>query len=166
MDNSVSWYKVFNAIISYDCLQLTVFFFSDSNCTNPVVDDSINQANDNLENGEDPGVSLNGLTNIVKENDVASGNIVQLDQTITFAIEKQTLLIQTTADPSLKDQSSKNFTISVIDLSDVVMANSDAFWGLDWTARTEAIDQVQKNVDDTLYLLAENLLDEVLNMLR
>ena len=66
-----------------------------------------------------------------------------------------------TANSSFKDESSKNFTISVIDLSDVVMANSDAFWGLDWTARTEAIDQVQKNVDDTLYLLAENLLDTV-----
>jgi hypothetical protein len=139
-------------------------FFSDSNCTNPVVDNSINEANNNLENGEDPGVTLNRLTNDVKENDnVASGNIVRLDQTIKLAIEKQTSLINATDDPSLKDQSSKNFTISVIDLSDVVMANSNAFWGLDWTARSEAIDQVQNNVDDTLYLLAENLLDTVFN---
>lgn len=137
------------------------FIFSISNCTNLVVDDSINQANDDIANGQDPGGSLNGLTNVIKDNDVASGNIVQLDQTVKFAIQKQTLLMATTTDPSLKDESSKNFTISVIDLNNALMENNDAFWGLEWTARSEAIDQVQKNVDDTLYLLAENLLDQV-----
>nr|CAH0106133.1 unnamed protein product [Daphnia galeata] len=129
-----------------------------SNCTNPVVDNSINEANN-----ENKKKSENGNGEDQENDNVASGNIVRLDQTIKLAIEKQTSLINATDDPSLKDQSSKNFTISVIDLSDVVMANSNAFWGLDWTARSEAIDQVQNTVDDTLYLLAENLLDTVEN---
>jgi len=104
---------------------------------------------------------LNSLTNVVKDNEIASGNIVQLDQTVSFAVQKQTLLIASITDPSLKEESSKNFTMSVIDLNDVVLGNTNAFWGLDWAARSEAINQVQKNVDETLFLLAENLLDKV-----
>jgi hypothetical protein len=104
---------------------------------------------------------LNSLTNVVKDNEIASGNIVQLDQTVSFAVQKQTLLIASIEDPSLKEESSKNFTMSVIDLNDVVLGNTNAFWGLDWAARSEAINQVQKNVDETLFLLAENLLDKV-----
>ena len=106
---------------------------------------------------------MNGLTNDVKDIDIASGNIVQLDQTVKLAIDKQTLLIAETTDPNLRYESSKNFTMSVIDLNDVIMNNNFAFWGLDWTARSEAINQVQKNVDDTLYLLTENLVDKVFN---
>ena len=104
---------------------------------------------------------MNSLTNVVKDNEIASGNIVQLDQTVSFAVQKQTLLIASITDPSLKEESSKNFTMSVIDLNDVVLGNTNAFWGLDWAARSEAINQVQKNVDETLFLLAENLLDKV-----
>ncbi len=137
------------------------FVFSISNCTNLVVEDSINQVNNDIANGEDPGESLSILTNVVKDNGIASGNIAHLDQTVSFAIEQQTLLMATTPDASLREKSCKNFTISVIDLNDAVLRNASAFWGLNWVARSEAISEVQKNVDDTLFLLAENLLDKV-----
>jgi hypothetical protein len=42
-----------------------------------------------------------------------------------------------------------------------LLTNDLAFWGLDPISRSEAIDQVQKNIDDTLFLLADNLLDQV-----
>jgi ABC-type iron transport system FetAB permease component len=104
---------------------------------------------------------LNSLTNVVKENGIAPGNLVQLDQTVSFAIEQQTSLMVNTTDASLREESCKNFTISVIDLNGVVLGNASAFWGLNWEARSEAISEVQKNVDDTLFLLAENLLDKM-----
>ena len=105
---------------------------------------------------------MNALTNVFKENELASGDIVQLDQTIQLAIDIQADLMSIdNTDSNSRDSSSKVFAKSMIDLYDVVLLNKRAYWGLEWILRSESIDQVQKNVDDTLFLLAENLLDGI-----
>ena len=135
--------------------------FEFSNCTNPVVEESINQANEEIAKGGNPSESLDGLSIVLKENEIASGNIVQLDKTVRLAIEKQAELLSGNLDPNSKDASSKNFTNSIVNVNNVLLTNEVAFWGLEPIARSEAIGQVQKNVDDTLFLLAENLIDQV-----
>lgn len=132
-----------------------------SNCTNPIVEDAISQANDDIMNGNDPGGSLNSLTSVVDENELASGNIIQLQDTVVLAIERQSQLIAEDPDPISRDLKSKNFTKSVVDLSDVMMTSTEAFWGLETIARDEAINRIQTSVNDTLFLLAENFLDEI-----
>ena len=132
-----------------------------SNCTNPIVDNSINGANENIAKGEDPTESLNSVTDVLKENEMASGNVVQLDQTIKLAIEKQAELLLGIANPNTKDSSSKNFTKSVVDVNNELLKNELAFWGLEPIARSEALGQVQKNIDDTLFLLADYLIDGI-----
>ncbi|XP_046446437.1 adhesion G protein-coupled receptor L3-like [Daphnia pulex] len=132
-----------------------------SNCTNPIVEDSINQANKNITNGGNPSESLNGISTVLKENEMATANIVQLDMTVRLAIEKQTELLSASTDVNSKDASSKNFTNSIVDVNNELLTNDLAFWGLDPISRSEAIDQVQKNIDDTLFLLADNLLDQL-----
>jgi hypothetical protein len=92
---------------------------------------------------------------------MATANIVQLDMTVRLAIEKQTELLSASTDVNSKDASSKNFTNSIVDVNNELLTNDLAFWGLDPISRSEAIDQVQKNIDDTLFLLADNLLDQV-----
>ncbi len=132
-----------------------------SNCINPVVGNSINHANANITNGGNPTESLNFLTNVLNENELASGNIAQLDQTIRLAIDKQIVLMTANSDSNSRDSSSKVFAKSVIDLYDIIFVNEKAFWGLPWILRSDAVDRVQKNVDDTLFLLAENLIDGI-----
>ncbi|KAI9565576.1 hypothetical protein GHT06_009368 [Daphnia sinensis] len=132
-----------------------------SKCSNPVVEDSINQANNEIVNGTNPSESLNSLTNVVEANEIASGNIVQLQQTVVLAIGRQSELIAEDPDPVSREATTKNFTNSVVDLSDVMMNSTAAFWGLEINARAEAINQIQTSVDDTLFLLADNLLDNI-----
>lgn len=132
-----------------------------SKCSNPVVEDSINQANNEIVNGDNPSSSLNSLTSVVKTNELASGNVIQLQQTVVLAINRQSELIAEDPDPVSRDATSKNFTNSVIDLNDVMMNSTSSFWGLEIDARTEVINQIQTNVDDTLVLLAKNLLDNI-----
>ncbi|XP_046446417.1 adhesion G protein-coupled receptor L3-like [Daphnia pulex] len=132
-----------------------------SNCVNPIVGNSINHANANITDGENPSESLNFLTKVLNENELESGNIAQLDQTIRLAFDKQTVLMTANSDSNSRDSSSKVFAKSVIDLYDIMFVNAKAFWGLPWILRSEAVDRVQKNVDDTLFLLAENLIDGI-----
>ncbi|KAI9565575.1 hypothetical protein GHT06_009367 [Daphnia sinensis] len=132
-----------------------------SNCTNPVIENSINQANNEIENGGNPSQALDSLSSVLKQNELGSGDIIQVDQTVRLAIDKQTQLLAAISDPNSKDISSKNFTNSVTDVSNVLLGNELAFWGLESNARSGAIDQVQKNMDDTLFLLAQNLLDKI-----
>lgn len=135
------------------------FWFS--KCSNPVVEDSINQANNEIVNGDNPSSSLNSLTSVVKTNELASGNVIQLQQTVVLAINRQSELITEDPDPVSREATSKNFTNSVIDLNDVMMNSTSSFWGLEIDTRTEVINQIQTNVDDTLVLLAENLLGNI-----
>ncbi|XP_032778359.2 adhesion G protein-coupled receptor L3 [Daphnia magna] len=132
-----------------------------SNCTNSVIEESISQANKEMENGGDPSQALGTLSSVLKQNELASGDIIQLDQTVRLAIDKQTQLLAANSDPNSKDSISKNFTSSVTDVNNVLLGNELAFWGLESNARSEAIDQVQKNMDDTLFLLASNLLEKI-----
>ncbi|XP_057372837.1 adhesion G protein-coupled receptor L3-like isoform X2 [Daphnia carinata] len=132
-----------------------------SNCSNPIVEDSINQANNEITNGDNPSGALKSLTSVVETNEIASGNIIQIQQTVVLAIDKQNTLIANDPDPVSRDATTKNFTNSVVDLSDVVMNSTLAFWGLEINDRAEAVNQIQTSVDDTLLLLAENLLDDI-----
>ena len=104
---------------------------------------------------------MNGLTDVLKENEVASGNVVQLDLTIKFAIEKQTQLLLENSDPIFKNSNSKNFTKAIVDVNNELLNSELAFWGLESNARGEQLDQLQKNIDDTLFLMADNLLDGI-----
>lgn len=164
MDNSVSWSEVNMHWFFWNLAQLTNFLFGSlefSNCTNPAVENSLNKVNEEIATGKDPSESLNGLTDVLKENEVASGNVVQLDLTIKFAIEKQTQLLLESSDPNFKNSNSKNFTNAIVDVNNELLNSELAFWGLESNARGEQLDQLQKNIDDTLFLLAENLLDGV-----
>ena len=164
MDNSVSWSEVNMHWFFWYSAQLTNFWFGSlefSNCTNPAVENSLNKVNEEIATGKDPSESLNGLTDVLKENEVASGNVVQLDLTIKFAIEKQTQLLLENSDPIFKNSNSKNFTKAIVDVNNELLNSELAFWGLESNARGEQLDQLQKNIDDTLFLMADNLLDGI-----
>ena len=129
-----------------------------SNCTNPLVGTSINNTNEALNNNADPSLSLISLSEAIKETEIASGNIAQLDETVKLAIAKQRELLNSTDATESQDQSSHNFTYSILGLKDILLDNNKAFWGLDSITREEAVDHVQNNIDETLFLLAQNLI--------
>ncbi len=124
------------------------------------MDDFVNKAREDLDNNKDPSQSLNNLSDAIRETELASGNIAQLDETIQYAITKQKELMKSKSAES-QDQSSRNFTDSILDLNNILLASEKAFWGLESIPREQAIDHVQQNVDQTLFLLAENLLGGV-----
>lgn len=161
MDDSNSRSQVKTHLLKKLLSQSNCHSLKFSNCINPAVGNSINHANANITNGENPSESLNFLTKVLNENELASGNIAQLDQTIRLAFDKQTVLITANSDSNSRDSSSKVFAKSVIDLYDIMFVNAKAFWGLPWILRSDAVNRVQKNVDDTLFLLAENLIDGI-----
>ena len=140
---------------------ITVFFCPSglSNCTNPLVGTSINNTNEALNNNADPSLSLISLSEAIKETEIASGNIAQLDETVKLAIAKQRELLNSTDATESQDQSSHNFTYSILGLKDILLDNNKAFWGLDSITREEAVDHVQNNIDETLFLLAQNLIE-------
>ena len=120
---------------------------------------SINNTNEALNNNADPSLSLISLSEAIKETEIASGNIAQLDETIKLAIAKQRELLNSTDATESQDQSSHNFTYSILGLKDILLDNNKAFWGLDSITREEAVDHVQNNIDETLFLLAQNLIE-------
>ena len=121
------------------------------------MDTSINKANEVLMNDEDPTMALITLSDDIDETELASGNIAQLDETVKLAIDKQRKWLNSTEEGS-QDQSSRNFTNAVLNLTNILLGNDNAFWGLDSILREEAVDSIQKNIDETLFLLAQNLI--------
>ena len=121
------------------------------------MDTSINKANEVLMNDEDPTMALITLSDDIDETELASGNIAQLDETVKLAIDKQRKWLNSTEEIS-QDQSSRNFTNAVLNLTNILLGNDNAFWGLDSILREEAVDSIQKNIDETLFLLAQNLI--------
>ena len=121
------------------------------------MDKSINKANEVLKNDEDPTIALSTLSGDIDETELASGNIAQLDETVKLAIDKQRKWLNSTEEGS-QDQSSRNFTNAVLNLTNILLGNDNAFWGLDSILREEAVDSIQKNIDETLFLLAQNLI--------
>ena len=106
---------------------------------------------------EDPSIALANIVNVIEKDELASGNIIQLDQSIKLAITKQTeILLGFDIDADSKDVLSVYFTASLMDLSKKLLGSQSAFLGLPSKQRRDVIDSVQKNVDDTLYLLASN----------
>ena len=106
---------------------------------------------------EDPSIALANIVNVIEKDELASGNIIQLDQSIKLAITKQTeILLGFDIDADSKDVLSVYFTASLMDLSKKLLGSQSAFLGLLSKQRRDVIDSVQKNVDDTLYLLASN----------
>ena len=106
---------------------------------------------------EDPSIALANIVNVIEKDELASGNIIQLDQSIKLAITKQTeILLGFDIDADSKDVLSVYFTASLMDLSEKLLGSQSAFLGLPSKQRRDVIDSVQKNVDDTLYLLASN----------
>ena len=161
MGNSLSRSEVFLDFQEYRVHRYSysiILFISPSglsNCTNPLVDTNINKANEALRNNTDPSKTLNYLSDAIRVEKIASGNIAQLDETVKLAIEKQRELLVGTA--KSRDQSSQNFTNSVLDLKDILLASNEAFWGLNLIPREIQLDHVQNNIDETLFLLAQNI---------
>lgn len=129
------------------------------NCRDTVVDDFINKAKDKIRNGEDPSASLKSITHAVRKKELLSISIKEVEQTVRLAISKQRERLTLNTDPNSRDANSRNFTSYVVDLTDVILANDKAFWELPPNMRREAIDRVQKNIDDTLHLLKKNLVN-------
>ena len=113
-----------------------------------------------MRNGEDPSASIKSLTHAVNKKDLVASSITQVEQAVRLAISKQKERLTLNSDPRLRDVNSRNFTSYVVDLVDVILANDKAFWGLQPEMRRDAIDRVQKNIDDTLHLLTTNLVDK------
>lgn len=109
--------------------------------------------------GTDPAEALANLGKDISSTTLASGNLGALDNTMKLAISKQEELLANITNPNVRESSSKNFTASITDLSDVIMSNSDAFWGLDVDERLSNIDNVQKNIDISLSIMAINLVN-------
>ena len=124
------------------------------------MDDYIIKAKERMSNGEDPSASIKSLTHAVNKKDLVASSITQVEQAVRLAISKQKERLTLNSDPRLRDVNSRNFTSYVVDLVDVILANDKAFWGLQPEMRRDAIDRVQKNIDDTLHLLTTNLVDK------
>ena len=124
------------------------------------MDDYIIKAKERMRNGEDPSASIKSLTHAVNKKDLVASSITQVEQAVRLAISKQKERLTLNSDPRLRDVNSRNFTSYVVDLVDVILANDKAFWGLQPEMRRDAIDRVQKNIDDTLHLLTTNLVDK------
>ena len=124
------------------------------------MDDYIIKAKERMRNGEDPSASIKSLTHAVNKKDLVASSITQVEQAVRLAISKQKERLTLNSDPRLRDVNSRNFTSYVVDLFDVILANDKAFWGLQPEMRRDAIDRVQKNIDDTLHLLTTNLVDK------
>ena len=136
----------------------TIIIFS--KCTNPLIEEAINTAHTKISNDGDPSSTLANLAIAIEKDDFASGNIIQLDQTIKLAIAKQAEMLDSDDDIESRNAISKNFTNSVIELNDLVFGSDAAFSNFSVNERYEAIDNVQKNVDETVRLLAKHLADE------
>lgn len=119
--------------------------------------DAIGQANQDLVNGVDPSQSLGKLTASIAASELASGDLTPLDETVRLAISIQNQSIAWSTMAAWREASSKNFTAAVTDLNDFILASNRAFWGLESISRDEAINHIQINMDDTLFLLADNL---------
>ena len=124
------------------------------------MDDYIIKAKERMRNGEDPSASIKSLTHAVNKKDLVASSITQVEQAVRLAISKQKERLTLNSDPRLRDVNSRNFTSYVVDLVDVILANDKSFWGLQPEMRRDAIDRVQKNIDDTLHLLTTNLVDK------
>ena len=124
------------------------------------MDDYIIKAKERMRNGEDPSASIKSLTHAVNKKDLVASSITQVEQAVRLAISKQKERLTLNSDPRLRDVNSRNFTSYVVDLVDVILANDKACWGLQPEMRRDAIDRVQKNIDDTLHLLTTNLVDK------
>ncbi len=129
------------------------------NCRDTVVDDFINKAKEKMKNGEDPSALLKSITHALHKKELLFISIEKVEQTVRLAISKQKERLTSNTDPNSRDANSRNFTSYVVDLTDVILANDKAFWGLQPNMRREAIDRVQKNIDDTLHLLRKNLVN-------
>ena len=136
----------------------TIIIFS--KCINPLIEEAINTAHTKISNDGDPSSTLANLAIAIEKDDFASGNIIQLDQTIKLAIAKQAEMLDSDDDIESRNAISKNFTNSVIELNDLVLGSDAAFSNFSVNERYEAIDNVQKNVDETVRLLAKHLADE------
>ena len=136
----------------------TIIIFS--KCINPLIEEAINTAHTKISNDGDPSSTLANLAIAIEKDDFASGNIIQLDQTIKLAIVKQAEMLDSDDDIESRNAISKNFTNSVIELNDLVLGSDAAFSNFSVNERYEAIDNVQKNVDETVRLLAKHLADE------
>ena len=136
----------------------TIIIFS--KCINALIEEAINTAHTKISNDGDPSSTLANLAIAIEKDDFASGNIIQLDQTIKLAIAKQAEMLDSDDDIESRNAISKNFTNSVIELNDLVLGSDAAFSNFSVNERYEAIDNVQKNVDETVRLLAKHLADE------
>ena len=101
----------------------------------------------------------------MKRTQIASGDFHLFYFAIDYSIESQKELLLSTdgqTDETLtwRDGSSKNFTDAVLSLSSLLLENEAAYWGLNTKNRNSVVDNLQDVIDQTLHLLAQNLIDK------
>lgn len=136
-----------------------ISFFS--KCTNPIVEKAVKTAEEEIGDDKDISITLSSLTREIDQVELASVNLFQLDKAIKVVIKKQAETITNTGNADSRDDVCINVTTSVIELNDKVLGSLDAFLGLPSNLRHEVLDNVQKNVNATLNLLAGCLLEEI-----
>ncbi len=132
-----------------------------STCTSRVVEQAIKTAEEEIRGDGKPSLILKNLTLAIEKVDLAPKNLFQLDKIIESAVNKQVKAFNITLDDdSERDGIAKNFTSAVMELDDKVLGSADAFVGLPLKERHEVINGIQMNVDATLHLLAENMVEQ------
>ena len=131
-----------------------VLFYSD--CRNPIIDQLISEFYNALSSSGDPTEALQSLTSSLRQTEIASGNIFDLISVLTTANNEEKEILVSNGSSTWRDESSKNFTNTVLAFSSLLLNSTEAFWGS--SSRVRAVDNIQSEVDQTLNLLAQFLI--------
>lgn len=114
-----------------------------------------------LKDGVDPPTVVAHLADFIREMLLIPGDLTILDDTLVIALEAQGALLKNSTDPRWKDAQAKNFTRATTDLANEVLNNTFGFVAFDTYQRFKTADKYQKRIDETLYQMAVNLLDQI-----
>jgi hypothetical protein len=124
------------------------------------VSDSLNEATNNLNTNDsqtDVIKNVNGkLNNIV----LISGDLLAIDKFIGKSLEYQKLWLNSTIeDPIVKEVKTKDFTSALVDLLNITMGSTQAFWGLVPYPRFQLVDDIQLQVSEMQKILGGVLIN-------
>ena len=122
--------------------------------------DSLNEATNNLNTNDsqtDVIKNVNGkLNNIV----LISGDLLAIDKFIGKSLEYQKLWLNSTIeDPIVKEVKTKDFTSALVDLLNITMGSTQAFWGLVPYPRFQLVDDIQLQVSEMQKILGGVLIN-------
>lgn len=122
--------------------------------------DSLNEATNNLNTNDsqtDVIKNVNGkLNNIV----LISGDLLAIDKFIGKSLEYQKLWLNSTIeDPIVKEVKTKDFASALVDLLNITMGSTQAFWGLVPYPRFQLVDDIQLQVSEMQKILGGVLIN-------